>query len=572
MTEERLPRIERRLAGLYGTVPAADLAWRLRQRLANRLTSTAVARAEPRHDERDAVLITYGDVIQRPGEAPLATLKRFCDRRLAEAINTVHVLPFCPSSSDGGFAVIDYRRVDGRLGTWADLQAFAADYRLMADLVLNHCSSQSRWFRNYLRGVEPGASYFIEVDPREDLAAVVRPRPWPLLTPFETSRGPRWVWTTFSADQIDLDWSTPEVAFELFDVLLDYVARGVKVVRLDAVAFLWKRLGTACIHLDETHQVVKVLRDLIELAAPDALLLTETNVPHRENVSYFGDGDEAHVVYQFTLAPLLLHALLRGDARALGRWLRDAGEPPPGGTFLNFTASHDGIGLRPLEGVVEPREIDWLVDQVRARGGLCSQRRMPDGSERPYELNATYRDALAEPGDERLGIQRFLCSQAVAASLKGIPAVYFHSFVGGCNWPTGAVRGEPRDINRQRWDAGELAQLLDRPGSSHGAILAAMTALFRARRRHRAFSPLGRQAVVDGDGALLGVQRESPDGRERVLCWHNLTGRPTRLPTGRTAAVLGLAPHRELLAGTPWQRSTGPDRLGPYEVRWLAAP
>jgi len=122
----------------------------------------------------------------------------------------------------------------------------------------------------------------------------------------------------------------------------------MRIARLDAVAFLWKELGTNCLHLPETHELVKLFRDVCEIVAPRAIILTETNVPHAENVSYFGQGDEAHMVYQFSLPPLLLHAFITGNGQYLTHWASGLEPPPAGCTFFNFTASHDGVGVRPF--------------------------------------------------------------------------------------------------------------------------------------------------------------------------------------------------------------------------------
>ncbi len=318
--------------------------------------------------EKDAVLITYGDMVRAADERPLATLHSFLNRHLKKAFNTVHVLPFFPYSSDDGFSVIDFREVNHDLGTWDDIEALSRDFRIMADLVLNHVSRQSRWFRYYVAGVSPARFYFIEADPAADYSSVVRPRATPLLSSTQTRDGERHVWTTFSDDQVDLNFKNPDVLFEFIDILFFYISKGVRVFRLDAIAYLWKDLGTPCIHLPQTHQIVKLFRDIIELLAPDVLLITETNVPQDENISYFGNGDEAHIVYQFPLPPLLLHALQTGQGRYLTEWAAALPALPRGRTFLNFTASHDGIGVRPLEGILSDAEIAKLADGGRGTG------------------------------------------------------------------------------------------------------------------------------------------------------------------------------------------------------------
>ncbi|NIP93643.1 MAG: alpha-amylase, partial [Akkermansiaceae bacterium] len=295
-------RMKLRLGRLYGRDRAEELADRIYMLIGrygvvprNGGTPMNENRRYLRWSEKDAVLIAYGDMVRRPGESPLKTLKGFCDRRLRGAVNTVHVLPFFPSSSDAGFSIIDYRQVDKALGGWDDLERMARDYGLMVDLVLNHCSRRSSWFRDYVNGIAPHDGYFQEGDPEADHSEVVRPRLTPLLTEVETARGIRHVWNTFSEDQVDLNWRSPDVLFEFLDLLIGYVARGARIVRLDAVAFLWKEPGTRCVHLPQTHEVVKLMRDVLLSVAPNVILLTETNVPHEENISYFGTGDEAHM-------------------------------------------------------------------------------------------------------------------------------------------------------------------------------------------------------------------------------------------------------------------------------------
>ncbi|MFO7821705.1 MAG: alpha-amylase family glycosyl hydrolase, partial [Lentisphaeria bacterium] len=380
----------------------------------------------PRHgkkkwSEEDVFLITYGDMVTRRDEAPLATLRKFALENLKGAVNTIHILPFSPYSSDDGFSVIDYRQVNSELGAWSDIDDLAADFRLMADLVLNHVSKQSSWYKDYVSGVMPYTNYFIEVEPDTDLQDVVRPRNSPLLRRTNTRDGVRYLWTTFSEDQIDLDFGNADVLFEFLDILLLYIEHGARVIRLDAIAYLWKRLGTGCIHLPETHEVVKLMRQVLDALAPGSILITETNVPHKENISYFGKGDEAHMVYQFSLPPLLLHALRHGNADHLSQWAATAFDAPKGCTFLNFTASHDGIGVRPLEGIIADSEINDLGKMVRDKDGYVSTKTNADGTESPYELNITYYDALAEANDsDDINIARYLCSQILPLSLKGI--------------------------------------------------------------------------------------------------------------------------------------------------------
>ncbi len=560
-------RFRQRLTEIYGP---DGTAWA--SRFAELIAAAPSARqpAAPPWDERDAVLITYGDHVRAQGQPPLHALREFLLRhRCDEMFNVVHLLPFFPHSSDDGFSVIDYRTVDPELGGWDDVRELRRSFGLMFDLVLNHVSRHSRWFQEYLLGREPYVRYFHEVDPGTDLSAVTRPRSLPLLTEFETARGPRHVWTTFSADQVDLNFAEPQVLLEMAAVLLQYVQQGARIIRLDAIAYLWKQIGTACIHLPRTHAVVQFLRELLAWAAPEVLLLTETNVPHAENVSYFGAGDEAHMVYQFSLPPLVLDAWLNEDARPLVHWLAELVPAPPGAAFLNFTASHDGIGVRPLEGLVPVERFLGLADTIRARGGLVSTRHGPGGRDLPYELNVTYFDAVTEPGsrDTDLQVRRYLGTQALMLALRGIPAVYFSSLFGAENDVDGVQQsGQARRINRRKFAGVELSAALERPASREARVLAGYRQLLAVRRMQPAFHPDAPQHVWPNVPAwLVAVLRTSLDGRQRVLALVNVSGQEQRWPF---PAEIPLGPVRELISGRPWPQAAQVV-LGPYETVWL---
>ncbi|QDU90199.1 Sucrose phosphorylase [Pirellulimonas nuda] len=499
-----------------------------------------------RWTERDVVLITYADQLRSAGRSPLRTLGDWLRReRLAEQINTVHLLPFFPSSSDDGFSVVDYLRVDPESGDWGDVEALGDDFGLMFDLVLNHASQHSAWFQSYLRGEAGYERFFFEGDPAADLSQVVRPRSLPLLTPFDTAAGTKHVWTTFSADQVDLNYAEPAVLARMLAALLEYARRGARIIRLDAVAFLWKTPGTNCLHLPQTHEVVKLMRDVLDRLAPGALVLTETNVPHAENVSYFGGvgaegvGDEAHMVYQFSLPPLLLEAFSAGDASAIRGWLANLAPPPPGCTFFNFTASHDGVGVRPLEGLVSDARLASLVDAMRARGGLVNTRRRPDGSDAPYELNISYVDALApDDADRAHHLRRFLAAQAVMLALPGMPAVYFHNLVGTQNDYAGArATGQNRRINRRKFGWEELDGALAE-GSLQRAIYDGMRDLLSRRVECPALHPDAAIELLEtGSDAVLAFRRTAAGG-ETLLCAVNFSAEAVEINFGKKHTLL----------------------------------
>ncbi len=477
-------------------------------------------------NQQDIMLITYPDIIRHENEPYLVTLHRFLKDHLRFTVNMVHILPFFPYSSDDGFSVINYRQVAPEHGSWEHIRLLGEDYGLMFDLILNHASRQSQWFKDYRMGISPARDYFIEAVPEQDLSAVVRPRSSPLLTRVITRYGERHVWTTFSEDQVDVNFANPDVLFEFLDILLFYIANGARIVRLDAIAYLWKHIGTSCIHLEETHEVVKLFRDVVDMVAPGVRIMTETNVPHEENIGYFGQADEAHMVYQFSLPPLLLHALTTGSSTYLTRWAANLTPPPENCSFFNFTASHDGIGVRPLQGLIPDRELDRLTKHVRDLGGRVSTKRDADGSESPYELNISYFDAMGDPDQrsERDQIDRFLCSQTVQMALQGVPGIYFHSLTATPNDVEGMERtGQARTINRHKWKERILLEQLEDPSSVTARVFNEYSRRLQIRARCKAFHPYGSQRVLDLGPAVFGIVRTSPDNAQRIVCISNFT-------------------------------------------------
>lgn len=576
---EHSESMRQKLIALYGAERGAACHARLMSLLddfrAQRPDLSAQA-IDPRErvTERDVMLITYGDSLQRPGLLPLQTLGRFLRQHLLGVISAVHILPFFPYSSDDGFSVIDYTAVNPDLGDWADIRRLGQDFKLMFDAVINHISAHSAWFRGFLAGDPAYQDFFITVDPNTDLSQVVRPRSLPLLTEFETSDGPAHVWTTFSADQVDLNFANEEVLLKIIEILLFYVGQGMSFIRLDAIAYLWKCIGTGCIHLDETHTVVKLFRDVLDYAAPHVAIITETNVPHPENVSYFGSGsDEAQLVYQFTLPPLALHAIATGDATVLSRWAAGVEKISDQTTFFNFTASHDGIGVRPVEGILPGEAVTMLVERAKAHGGAVSYKANPDGTQSPYELNINYFDALSDPAaDEPLDVQvqRFLVSQAIALAFMGMPGVYIHSLLGSRNWNDGVRQtGHLRSINREKLDLGAVEAALADPDSLRGKVFFAYRNLIARRTGERAFHPNGAQTVLDLHPALFALLRTSPDGAEQIVAIHNVSGQTARADLS-AVPLDGITGYTDLITGTPVAESTAFD-VKPYQVLWLKA-
>ncbi len=520
------------------------------QRLLTDLTSLAdtyapalAARTVPELDERSAFLITYGDAVRTPGQAPLATLRTFLEQ-VGPAISDVHLLPMFPWTSDDGFAVTDHRQIDPQLGTWHDVDDLGANHGLMFDFIANHVSSASPWFTGWLAQDDERAGYFLSPGPEFDTTHVVRPRTTPLMHDYLRSDGTAvHAWTTFGPDQVDLDLSTPAVMLELTDILLGYIAHGADTVRLDAIGYLWKNSGSSCLHQDQTHTIIKIWRAMLDHLVPGARLLTETNVPHAENISYLGNGrDEAHMVYQFALPPLVLHSFVSGDATRLTRWATDLVDPGTHATWFNFLASHDGIGMRPANGLLTEAEQAALVNRAERHGGRVSYASQGDGPPTVYELNVSYLDALTEPeraDDPDHAVKRALAAHGVLLSIAGVPAIYYHSLVGSSHDIASAVEsGINRRINRARLDAEQLRTELVTSERRRG-IYQGLVHMLTVRRTLPAFSPFAAQEVLDLGPQVFAVRRGS--GTDTVTAVINVSG---------TTVELKDLHGRDLLTGT----------------------
>lgn len=560
MTEELKARIRQRLKFIYKSNDSSKLAERLFTLIDESRTNEPLANSK--WDETDAILITYGDSIINDKKLPLENLKDFCDKYLKDAITCIHILPFFPYSSDDGFSVIDYMQVNPELGNWSHVTELNKEFTLMFDLVVNHISQHSEWFQNFLKGEHPGKNFFHVCDPNKDYSLVTRPRSLPLLSEYETNEGKKHVWTTFSDDQIDLNFENQDLLFEMMKVLVHYMKMGSRIIRLDAIAFLWKQLGTSCLHLPETHEVVKLMRDIMEAVAPNSILLTETNVPNKENLSYFGNRDEAHMVYQFSLPPLLLHALHTGNSTYLNKWAQSLPKLPDDCTFFNFTASHDGIGVRPLEGLLPDHEFKELTENMKNFGGHISTKRNSDGSDSPYEMNITYFDACkgTNKGEDILQNERFICSQTTMMSMAGIPAFYIHSITATPNFYKGVEQtGRARTINRMKWNKEILEDQMQMPTSTALVYNTLMTRL-KIRKTCSAFHPNAEQIVHDISKSVFCVERRSME--ERIVAISNVTYERTVVDLSTLSFTAGT----DLLSN---EEVIGSVELAPYQTVWL---
>jgi sucrose phosphorylase len=535
-----------------------------------------------RFTETDVILITYGDLIQGDGQLPLEVLADFVDRYLKGCINTLHILPFFPYSSDRGFSITNFEEVDPRLGSWEDIAALKEHSKLMFDGVFNHISSKSRWFQEFLDGNPEYHDAFITFSTKkavseDHLKLIVRPRVSDLLTTFSTLNGKQSVWTTFSADQIDLNFKNPKVLLKMTEILLTYVRRGADIIRLDAVTYLWSELGTSCAHLEQTHLIIKLLRDIFDAVAPNVAIITETNVPHDENIKYFGDGyDEAQMVYNFALPPLVLHAFQTGTAKHLTRWTAGLENVSDQATYFNFLDSHDGIGITPVIHILSKEEIEMMALRVLEHGGFISYKAEGDGSFSPYELNITWYSAInREDSDESeaIQIQRFLASRSIAMVMMGVPGIYLPSLFGSKNDADAVLEmGETRSINRKAYRKESLYEMLnDREKSAH-EVARGMRNLIHARIREKAFHPNADQRVLDVSDAIFALIRISVDRKERILALTNISNAPQALNVNtEVIGQEGEISLKDILSERTFASTGGALSLtlAPYDVLWL---
>ena len=522
--------------------------------------------------ECDTVMITYGDSIIDEQHQPLENLQDFIQRYLADTVNSIHILPFFPYSSDDGFSVIDYSSVNESLGDWQHISAIASEKKLMADLVINHCSSRSAWFDNFLKGEGQGYDYFFTATPEDDLSQVVRPRTSPLLRTVQTASGEQHVWCTFSHDQVDLDFRNPQVLLQFVSIIRQYLDAGIRIFRLDAVAFLWKEIGTKSINLPQTHEVIRLLRTLVEHACNDAIIITETNIPNTQNLTYFGNANEAHCIYNFSLPPLLINTLITGDCLYLKRWLMSMPPAQNGTTYFNFIASHDGIGLRPAEGLLTDQEISTLINTMKQFGGRISWRTSESGEQKAYEMNIALYDALQGTvnGPDKWGMARFICAHAIMLGLEGIPGIYIHSLLATTNdYEKLKNTHHNRAINRHRWQYPELKAQLADTNSHHHKVLNELLSLIDLRKQQPAFHPNATQFTLHLGLQLFGFWRQSIDRKQSIFCISNISDQAVELPLSELNLVL-TENWCELITNKAITNLTETIELSPYQTVWLS--
>ncbi|GAB4371467.1 MAG: glucosylglycerate phosphorylase [Calditrichia bacterium] len=566
---ECLPELERIMQVYYAHKAPEMIEWEKQ------------LKTQARFSENDVVLITYGDLVKAEDQLPLDTLAELSKKYLKGIFNIIHILPFFPSSSDRGFAIKNFEEVDPQLGDWEDICHLKDDFKLMFDGVFNHVSSKSRWFQEFLNQNPEYLDFFTVFSTREEikedyLQLLIRPRDSEVLTEFDTLRGKRLVWTTFSPDQIDLNYHNPKVLLRMVEILLYYIRRGADLIRLDAVTYLWDQPGTSGVHLQQTHVILRLFRLILDTVAPHVILLTETNVPHSENIAYFGNGnDEAHMIYNFTLAPLVLHAFQTGGAQTLTRWAQSLKKISDTATYLNILDSHDGISVYAAKGISSEIEIEQMASRVQEHEGFVYYKKDGDGSQTPYEFNITWYSAINRDDakeDVDLQIKRYLASRVIALILMGVPGIYLHGLLGSRNDVAAVIEEEQsRSINRKCISKKELIRALNNPQTTTYKIARKMADLISLRTKEKAFHPNALQRILEISPHLFCVWRYTPDKREHILAIANVTDRLQTVQINLKSLSLNSLQWTDIISQKNFSSKNGMLNfsLEPYDFYWL---
>ncbi len=568
MSDRSKSRIQDKLVFLYGKSKGMRAFNDLVKNLEDFITNNTQD-FKKGFNEKDIILITYGDMIKNK-KRPLQILNAFAKRYLKKKINTIHILPFFEYYSDRGFSITDYKKIDSRFGCWEDIKELNKNFKLMFDLVLNHTSDKHYWFQEFLKGNPKFQNYFIWFNkdslPKEEvLKKVFRPRAAPLLTKYITAKGEKYVWTTFPLNQVDLNFKNEVVLFEIIDTMLFYIKKGANIIRLDAIAFVWKELGTNCVHLKQAHVIVQLLRDILDAVAPNVSIITETNVPHKENIAYFGDGEnEAQMVYNFSLPPLVINSIHTGSSMNLSKWANNLETKSNETTFFNFLDSHDGIGVLGVKGIISEKEIEKMIERSENSGGFTGYKKNPDGTESPYEMNATWWNVInidnKEKDDLEIQIKRYLVSRSIALCLKGVPGIYLNGLTGALNDRVGVKKsGNKRDINRKNFKSKDLLKKIDDENSRMHKVFFCYLDLIDKRIRERAFHPNGGQEILFLNDAVFSITRTSLDKEDVIVALHNLSNEKQQIK-------LNEGSYYDILSRKRFGNNI---ELLPYHILWL---
>ena len=517
--------------------------------------------------EKTSLVISYGDNIYSSQSSSMKIFQKFFQKNLEKLFDTIHFLPFYPSSSDSGFAVKDHYQIDRKIGNWSDLKKISKSKKIMADVVINHASARGLWFKNFLKRKKPGKDYFLTVNSKFNTSKVVRPRDHKLLKKIKIFEKNDYLWRTFSPDQIDLNFKNPSVLLRFIKIIIYLINNGVTIFRLDAIAYLWKQNGTKCINLSQTHEIIKLLRVVTSLLNVQTLIITETNLPEKENLSYFGKNNEANWVYNFSLPPLLIHAFLFENSSYLNQWSRKLPSTKHGNCYLNFIASHDGIGIRPTEGILNEKTLSSFLKRLKKNGSKFSYRKVQNKSKKVYEANITVFDALRKSDFDPKGLfflERYISAHAIMVSFEGIPAVYFNSLFGKSNDEAKyIITGNNRDVNRYKWNFNNITTKLRDKKSKQSIFYRNIGALLEIKRKQKAFHPNASRININLGPKIFCFKRISKDKKQSIICMTNLSSKI------QTPNFKKIGNYRDLLNSNLKFREGTALILKPFQTVWL---
>ena len=517
--------------------------------------------------EKTSLVISYGDNIYSSQSSSMKIFQKFFQKNLEKLFDTIHFLPFYPSSSDSGFAVKDHYQIDKKIGNWSDLKKISKSKKIMADVVINHASARGLWFKNFLKRKKPGKDYFLTVNSKFNTSKVVRPRDHKLLKKIKIFEKNDYLWRTFSPDQIDLNFKNPSVLLRFIKIIIYLINNGVTIFRLDAIAYLWKQNGTKCINLSQTHEIIKLLRVVTSLLNVQTLIITETNLPEKENLSYFGKNNEANWVYNFSLPPLLIHAFLFENSSYLNQWSRKLPSTKHGNCYLNFIASHDGIGIRPTEGILNEKTLSSFLKRLKKNGSKFSYRKVQNKSKKVYEANITVFDALRKSDFDPKGLfflERYISAHAIMVSFEGVPAVYFNSLFGKSNDEAKyIITGNNRDVNRYKWNFNNITTKLRDKKSKQSIFYRNIGALLEIKRKQKAFHPNASRININLGPKIFCFKRISKDKKQSIICMTNLSSKI------QTPNFKKIGNYRDLLNSNLKFREGNSLILKPFQTVWL---
>ena len=483
--------------------------------------------------EKTSLVISYGDSVYSDKKGSIKVFQKFFQKKLNKYFDTIHFLPFYPSSSDSGFAVKDHYKVENKLGSWSDIKNISKSNNIMADMVINHSSARGLWFKNFLKKKKPGKNYFLTVNSKFNTSKVVRPRDHKLLKKIKIFNKSDYLWRTFSPDQVDLNFKNPSVLLRFIKIMIHLINNGVTIFRLDAIAYLWKENGSKCINLKQTHEIIKLLRIVTSHLNIQTIIITETNLPEKENLSYFGKNDEANWIYNFSLPPLLIHGFLFENSSYLNKWSKSLPNTKYGNSYLNFIASHDGIGMRPTEGILNKEILNNLLKRLKKNGSKFSYRKISNKGKKVYEANITIFDALKKSDYDPKGkyfLERYVSAHAVMISFEGIPAIYFNSLFGTSNDEAKfIITGNNRDVNRYKWNFKNISKKLNDKKSKQSIFYQYICNLLNIRRAQKAFHPNASRLNINLGSNIFCFKRTSIDKKQTILCITNLTSKTQTL-------------------------------------------